>query len=375
MRLLYVVNALAIHGGLERIIIDKVNWLAEHTDNELYVATADQGSHPVVFPLHPKVIHFDLGVFFHEQYRYSGLKRWRCTFRLHKLFQSRLKEKVMEISPDIVICSQKQYVGDVDKARGSISLVFECHSACLAWRYEGYDIWHILNNKIYDWNVKKTQMVVALTEGDAEDWRKITSRVKVIPNMAHLNDTGRMSDCHSKMIIFVGRYTVQKDIGSLLRIWDIVHLRHPDWQLHLYGGYGNQPDKWQNEIAQMNANVFAHDPTSQIFERYLDSSILLLTSLHEPFGLVLPEAMSCGLPVVAFDCPFGPSEIINDGTDGFLIKDRNIEQFAERVCQLIEDDELRCRMGKAAADSSQRYRADVIMPRWIELFEEITNKS
>ena len=73
--------------------------------------------------------------------------------------------------------------------------------------------------------------------------------------------------------------------------------------------------QWQEIIPQTNANIFAHEATSQINEKYLESSMLLLTSVHEPFGLVLPEAMSCGLPVVAFDCPYGTADIISDGID------------------------------------------------------------
>ena len=84
--------------------------------------------------------------------------------------------------------------------------------------------------------------------------------------------------------------------------------------------------------------------------------------------------MSCGLPVVSFDCPYGPADIIADGVDGFLIKNRNIQEFADRVCQLIEDKELRIQMGQAAIKSSQRYRADNIMPKWKELFENLCRK-
>ena len=189
--------------------------------------------------------------------------------------------------------------------------------------------------------------------------------------MVHLNDTGKYSDCMSKSVIFVGRYDVQKDIGSLLKIWEIVNSRHPDWQLHLYGGYGSEQTKWMPMIEQMRANVYAHESTSQIFDKYMESSMLLMTSVHEPFGLVLPEAMSCGLPVVSFDCPYGPADIISDGVDGFLIKDRNIVVFADRVCQLIEDEDLRIKMGKAGILSSQKYKAGAIMPKWLELFSRV----
>ena len=105
--------------------------------------------------------------------------------------------------------------------------------------------------------------------------------------------------------------------------------------------------------------------------KYKESSILLFTSLYEPFGLVLPEAMSCGLPVVAFDCPYGPADIVNDGVDGFLIANRSIEEYVEKVCFLIENEKLRIDMGKAGISSSQRFNECIIMPQWKKLFEEL----
>ena len=99
-------------------------------------------------------------------------------------------------------------------------------------------------------------------------------------------------------------------------------------------------------------NIVINQPTSFIFEEYLKSSLLLMTSRYEPFGLVLPEAMSCGLPVLAFNCPYGPVDIITDSQDGFLIKNRDINAFAEKVCLLIENLELRKTIGRAGVQSS-----------------------
>ena len=221
------------------------------------------------------------------------------------------------------------------------------------------------------WKMRKARAVIALTEGDAEEWRKINPHVKVIPNVVNLNNTGRLSDCSSKNVIFVGRYSKQKDVWSLMKIWQLVHQRHPDWTLNLFGDYGDQRDVLLPEIKKTGANIVLHDPTAKIGEEYLRSSMLLLTSIYEPFGLVMPEAMSYGLPVVAFDCPYGPADIITDGVDGFLIKDRSIEGFADRVCQLIEDEDLRRRMGAAGIKSSQRFSAENIMPMWKDFFESI----
>lgn len=99
--------------------------------------------------------------------------------------------------------------------------------------------------------------------------------------------------------------------------------------------------------------------------------MLLMTSCYETFGLVLPEAMSCGLPVVAFDCPYGPADIISDGEDGFLILNRSIEDYVDKVCQLMENEELRREMGQKGVLSAQRYVANQVMPQWMQLFEQI----
>jgi glycosyltransferase involved in cell wall biosynthesis len=169
----------------------------------------------------------------------------------------------------------------------------------------------------------------------------------------------------------VGRFSTQKGIPDLLKIWKLVYQRHPDWQLHMYAGYGDEDEKLKSYIEEMGKGVVLHEPTSDIFSKYKESSMLLLTSIFEPFGLVMPEAMSCGLPVVAFDCPYGPADIITDGEDGFLIKNRDIHAFADKVCLLMEDASLRKAMGQRAVVSSHRFSADKIMPRWKLLFEKL----
>jgi glycosyltransferase involved in cell wall biosynthesis len=102
--------------------------------------------------------------------------------------------------------------------------------------------------------------------------------------------------------------------------------------------------------------------------------MLLLTSRYEPFGMVLPEAMSSGLPVIAFDCPYGPADIITDGVDGFLIHNRDMEDFADKVCLLIENADLRRQMSQAGIHSSQRYHVNHVMPAWHHLFELLGTK-
>lgn len=368
MRLLYITDALAVYGGIERVLTQKVNWFVEH-NYEVCVLTVNQGNNPLCYSLHPNVSHDDLDVRFYTQYRYSGWRRFIKRKKLNRVFRKRLSDVIDDYSPDIIICTHLEYVYCILSVKGNIPLVFESHSSCLCDFFENDSVLR----RLYMWRMKKdltrVDMVVALTDGDAREWRNYSSHVCVIPDVVALNSS-EIGDCSAKSVIFVGRFSQQKDYKSLLKIWSIVHEKYPDWQLHIYG-CNDFEEKVQNEW--LSINIIAHKPTGDILDRYKKHSILLLTSKYEPFGLVLPEAMSCGLPVISFNCPYGPAEIITDGVDGFLIMNRDINVFANRVCQLIEDKELRVRMGQTASKSSQRYRAEVIMPKWKELFDSFIN--
>lgn len=370
--LLYINDALAITGGLERVLTDKVNWLSAQKGYSVSVITVNQGSHPLAFPLSEVVSYQDLNVQFQTQYQYSGIRKIKVAHRLHRLFRTRLVEKMNEIAPDIIICTRLDFLRDILKVKGNIPLVFESHSSHLSWRFDGSGWLRKLQVQWMQCSVRKVQMTVALTNGDAEEWRKLTRKVCVIPNAAYLNETGSYSDCQSKIAIFVGRLCMQKDVFSLLRIWKNIHDQHPDWQLNIFGD-GELKEDVQSAINRLSSNIYLYPPTASIMDKYKESSILLMTSRFEPFGLVLPEAMSCGLPVIAFDCPYGPADIITDDVDGFLIKDRNIDSFSQRVCQIIDDYDLRCQMGQNGIISSRRYNTSDIMSKWIQLFKQLTS--
>lgn len=374
MRILYVYSAWAIWGGIERVLIDKMNYLADTEGYEIYTLTYDQGTNPIPFPLSSKVIYRDLNVRLYHHYRYHGLKKYYYKYKLQKLLVKRLQSDILEIMPDVIVCPRVDLLSYILKAKGRIPLVYESHSSYKWIAMEKKGLVWFFRQHYYNRLVKKVQMVVSLTEGDALEWRKITNHVSVIPNVVKLNYSGQYSKCQSKSVIFVGRLSLQKDVHSLLRIWSIVHKRFPEWQLHIYGDRGEETESIVHALEQISENIYLHEPTSQIFDKYLDSSMLLSTSLYEPFGLVLPEAMSCGLPVVAFDCPYGPSEIITDGVDGFLIRNRDLQEFAQKVCLLIENQEMRLQMGRAGIQSARRYEASQILPMWKTLFRQLSGK-
>lgn len=375
MKIMYVSDALAIWGGLERVLAGKANLLASREGYEIFVVTANQGQHPLPYPLDKRVGFCDLDIRFHQQYQFHSIRRWRMRLQLQRLFKERLRQQIESVRPDVIVCMRIEFVKTLAEVKGDIPLVFESHSSCLMRRFEGYSFLRRCHAAWLNRQVRRTQTVVALTEGDAAEWRKITPRVTVIPNIVSLNEGGSVTDGKSKTVMFVGRFSKQKDLGSLLRIWELVSRRHPDWQLHIYGGYGEEQERLMPIVKGLGERVVVHEPTDRILTEYKKHAVLLLTSLFEPFGLVMPEAMSCGLPVVAFDCPYGPADIITDGLDGFLVKGRSVERFAEKVCQLIEQPALRRKMGQAAVGAAKRYRAVNVLPQWEALFDCVCPKA
>ena len=379
MKIVYVYPQFAHLAGTERILIDKMNFLSVQEDFDVYVVTHEQGSHPFAYPLVSAVNHIDLDVRFYSLYKYNPIKRFFKWHIYRKLLQERFFQLMATLQPDIVIATtyHTYILSLIDTCPIDYKKILESHiDKCYIHSNDPFHRWTMARRlrSYYDMAylnhiTGKFDLLVALNQKDANDWSKFL-KTRVIFNMVHLNDTGRYSNQESKHVIFVGRYTGQKGISELFQIWEMVHPNYSDWHLDLYGD-GDVDEIPFSEEHRENNNIHVHQPDPDIFSRYLESSIFVLTSIYEPFGLVMPEAMSCGLPVVAFDCPSGPAQIISDGVDGFLIKNRDINLFAKRLFQLIDSPQLRLTMGKAAISSSQRYSAERIMPQWISLFNEL----
>lgn len=370
MKILYFFRSLAVCGGIERVLVDKMNCLVSMCDYEVYMLTSDQGNHPVPYSLDKKVHLEDLGIQFHHQYLYHGIKRLLVRKRMIRYFVHRLSDKIQEIQPDVIVCTTANYldINILAKLKGDIPLVVESHSICCQTIGQKG-----LRNRFFDYmyrrGLSEAQVVVALTEGDAIEWRKVHPHVVVIPNIVHLNE-GPVSTLENKRVIWVGRFDYQKRPMEMVKIWEKIQPLFPDWQLDMYGE-GEQQQELEEKVCSLDMNIVIHHPTEYIFDCYRESSVFVSTSLFEPFGLVIPEAMSCGLPVVAYDCPYGPGEIITDGVDGILIRDCKMSSIINSLICMIEKKGLRKMISHAAKKSSQRYCKDTIMPLWINLFNKV----
>lgn len=378
MKIVYVLDAIARVGGLERILTDKMNYLAEIYNHDVYLITAIQGTHPYPFPLSSKVKHIDIDARYQTQYKYKYPKRLWVRWKINRRFRINFKNTINNINPDIIIGNTFYKADVICKLKCRAKKIIESHCAkSFTGQNNG-----ICRNKLIQlfYNIhlkhyfkiiqKQSDAIVTLTQGDVNEWE--TSHKWIIPNIiTSLSDT--LSCCNKKRVISVGRLSYQKGYDRLIDVWQIVNSKHPDWLLDIYGD-GEDETKLRKEIIKKNLNevINIHPSTSNIYQEMQNSSILALTSRYEGFGLVLIEAMTNGVPCVSFNCPYGPSDIITDKDDGFLIPNGDIQAMADKICYLIEHEEIRKGMGQRAHLAAMRYAPENIMPLWEKLFNEIT---
>lgn len=168
----------------------------------------------------------------------------------------------------------------------------------------------------------------------------------------------------------MGRIAPQKGFDLLLQSWRIIEQQVNDWQLEIVCGYGDYTALEQEARDMGLHNVTCTGPTKDVQGKMSSAAIFALSSRFEGFGLVITEANTCSVPVVSYDCPCGPNEIITDGYDGLLVEPENVEQFAEKLLFLMRDGKQRTRMGYNAYQSAHRFSMDTIMPQWIDLIEK-----
>lgn len=379
MKIIYFHDAIARLGGVERVFVEKMNYLAEKYNQDVYLITTCQGNHPLAFPLSSKVKHIDLSVRFHTKYQYSLPKRLYVGWKMNRELVVKLNNIVNEINPDIIITTSYYKADTICQLKYRAKKIIESHAprgylgnndgVNRSYVSRIYRKWQF--NNYYKSVEKQSDTIVTLTKGDARNWK--SGGVITIPNIVDLQNKMH-SSLKNKTALFAGRFLYEKGLSRMLEAWKIVVDKRNDWTLKLVGE-GEQKEVLvkQCKMLGIENKVVFEGVTSNMVDEYCNASLFLLTSRFEGFGLVLAEAMQCGVPCVSFDCPHGPADIIDNEQNGILVENGNIEEFANAVLKLMEDEELRIKMGKAAIEKAKNYLPETIMPQWIKLFNQLTN--
>ena len=380
MKIVYVIDSLASKGGAERIISEKMNYLADHGGHEVTVITCYQfpETMPNAYPLSRNVKQINLQIEAHRQYRYSYPKRLLIKGKYFLELRKELRRTMTSINPHIIIGVGYTLADVVCQSNHRAAVIIESHEARMfTLSNELHQERFILSKlfvKIYRYFYikaieKKANVVVTLTKKDAQEWRK-AKRVEIIPNFSSMPISG-ISTCENKKVIAVGRLEWQKGYDRLLDIWAETSRTHPEWQLDIYGEGSLKRALTEQMNRQGLTNVCIHDFTTNISCQYAESSICVLTSRFEGFSLVLLEAMRHGVPCITFDCPFGPAEVVDNERCGYVIENGDTKQFASKLNHLIESPHLRKEFSANAIEKARTYNKEAIMQQWQELFESL----
>lgn len=335
------------------MLIDKMSYLAEHTAHEVVLMTVWHDKKPLAFPLSEKVRRIKLNVPLPSIPGGYALTLPLAYWRFNKY--------VKKISPDVALFFRAVGAFLIVTTPWKGKKVFESHSA-LAY----------MNHKwIYKHMESKVDRIVCLTNGNKREF-ECKEKAVVIPNFTMVKPFS-IPDYSSKHCIWAGRLERMKNPERLVKVWSEIHKRQPEWQLDMYGdGPLRECVKKLIHKLHLQDTIILHGQTDSITEKYAQGSILLMTSRSEGLPMVLIEAATCALPLVAFDCPYGPSDVIRHGENGMLIDYNDDNAMINAVCELMDSEERRRKMGQKAKELARCYQPASIAAQWIKLFAELS---
>lgn len=376
-KIVYCTPALYLAGGMERVMTLKANFFAEHFDYDITIVITDGEGKEPFYALSEKVKVINLNIGFEELWNQPLLKKVLLYLKKQCQYKRKLTAYLMQIRPDITISMLRREINFITSIQDGSKKIGEIHINRAHFRtFEEHENNFVKNFISKYWThtlltkLKKLDRFVVLTDSDKKAWYELDN-VEVIPNP--LSFTSITSSNHTnKRIIAVGRYCHEKGYDHLLQAWASIQNKCPEWRLDVYGdGDRSSYDKLIDTL-HIDRNRCALNPaTPEIQKEFERSSVAVCSSRFEGFGLALIEAMACGVPVVSFDCPWGPRSIIRNGDDGLLVENGNVVKLAEGLLALINDNDLRTKMGKNANDNVQRFCIEAIANRWKTLFEEV----
>ena len=380
MNLLYCIPHLYNSGGMERVLTQKVNWLAAHTDYTITIVTTEPtptGTPKCYFPLSEKVQVVELNIDFNADYTKPLLPKYCAHMRRMRAYKRALTEYIVQHGIELCI------------SLGGKEIAFLRHLPCrtIAEMHFAMDQRRQLieaNHKSLFWSlvgevrtrqlvqaVKPLERLVVLTDADKAAWEKAgCTNVTVIPNPCSLDGQKvSIKSAKSKTILAVGRLHEQKGFDLLLQAWKPIEKTYSDWSLRIVGEGPKRAELEAQIESQGLKRVVLAGATNNVLDEYEAASIFVLSSRYEGLPLALIEAMWSGLPCIAFDCPQGPAELLAEDR-GWLVPNGDIAELTAQIAYaLSHPEEALKRAQKAQSFAQTTYSEAAIMPQWVQLIE------
>ena len=362
IRIAYIAEGLWHAAGMERVLSLRVNAMCGELD--ITFITLDDGCRPDIFPLDARI----------ERVHLNVKTRQACQVALQTYFDAHPQ--------DIVVSTGGMESFVLHKICPSSKKIYEFHfSFNISWvwlgqyrRGLGLHVAAWLQTLRRLWLARKYDRVVVLNQTDSKKWKRFVPQITFIYNPLTIEPV-KMSTCEQLKVIAVGRLHYQKGFDYLIEAWAQVTKLFPQWQLEIYGeGELRKALQRQIDDAQLTQVVTLKGKTHDIMSKYTDASLFVLSSRDEAFGLVITEAEACGLPVVAFDCPSAPHELVHDGENGFVVPMGNTEVLASRICQLLANPQLRKAFGQRSVAVASQFSMSSIRKQWMNLYQSLLNQ-
>lgn len=370
MRILFSTDQIYLHGGIEKVMAEKANYFADVLGYEVSILTTEQKGKVPCYFLSPKIRLIDIGVNYNRNKSYfhpNNLRKIPNHFR-------QWSQTVKNIEPDfIIVCNfafdfywNPFFLKKTPKLK-------EYHSSRYFETITREQA-SILKKAMYcftDYIESKYTRLIVLNNDEKLFYKN--SNITIISNpIAPVAD--QKADLKNKKAIAAGRIAPVKGFESAILCWKEIVKQEPEWELHIYGdGEPAYITKLQHLILENNleTNVYIKTAVEDLQSKMMEYSLYVMTSHTECFPMVLLESLAIGLPIVSFDCPTGPRNIIVDTQDGFLVENQNVEALTEKILLLTQNEQLRVEMGAAAKQNSARFATNRVMGQWRDLLIDL----
>lgn len=343
MKIAFVIHSLHDKSGTQRVACHLANLFVEKLNYQVTILNRDTDFEQVAYTLHSSVQVISLS---------GGYSQ----------FYSQLQHYIQNNQPDFMVVHN---MGRLSLLCAMLNKQYTKLVSLEHVAFESRPVWVKFLSKVC---YKKINTVICLTKNDKKNYQNWFDDVQVIYNISPFSQVTTIKQ-NDKKIISVGRLTYQKNFQTLLNAWKMIQTEVGDWVLEIYGDGEDFSDL--KDIIDKNKlkNVSLMGETNQIEKIYANAQLFVMSSRYEGLPMVLIEAQTFGLPIIAFDCPHGPAEVIDNHKNGILVENQNVEMLAQAMLEMMNNPQKRVQYSLQALEDSKKFQQTQILNDWKNIFE------
>lgn len=353
-KILFYFNSMTPPGGIERVISTLANHFSDFMEVTILVKDKAYSHYPLAENI--KIISLGSSLDLDMNNKFKRIIQVGVN-----LVQStaNLKDFLASNQFDLFYLAHPLNVLEFHLARGIDKTV-------IITEHGGINAYNLVYKQIKKWLYSKARCYVVPTSSDAKAYRDLNFPVEYIPHFKSALNY-ECSDLSKKVVLSIGRMTEAKRQWIMIDLWHkIVNENNiKDWELHLVGN-GNLENQLNNKIVTLGLQEYIKilPPIQDVEKYYKSSSVFMLTSHSEGFGMVLLEAISFGLPCISYDCPSGPRDIVENEINGYLIPMDDFNGLKNATLSLLTDSEKLHKFANGAYSTSLKWNDEAVLNEW-----------